>query len=89
MWESNQAPFRKGEQLEDIEKARLERLRDLVPKLVTEDRLVLPQAGQEDEYKSGRLAPETDAEWARLSLGVRMNHRLGLEDKHVELALRA
>lgn len=79
----------KGENLSAIEVDRTLRLRELVLRLVTDAKLLCPTSDQEEEYEAKRLDSEIFAEFSRLSRGVRMNHRLVVQDAQVYRAMDA
>lgn len=83
------AKIRRGENLNEIEVKRGLQLRDLIVDLVKNGKLLCPEAGQEEEYEAERIDSEIFAEFARLSGGARMNHRLVIQDTQIYRAMEA
>jgi flagellar biosynthesis regulator FlaF len=83
------AKIRRGESLSDIEVRRGLQLRELIVDLVRNGKLLCPEAGQEEEYEAERIDSEIFAEFARLSGGARMNHRLVIQDAQIYRAMEA
>lgn len=79
--------IRKGEKLSVLEVDRTLRLRELVLHLVSAGKLLCPTSDQEEEYEAKNLDSEIFAEFSRLSRGVRMNHRLLVQDAQVYCAM--
>lgn len=83
------AKVARGERLQDIELQRLARLRELVFRLVREQKLLCPEADQDEEYEAERLEEAVAREFANLSLGIKMQHREGILDSQILLAMEA
>jgi hypothetical protein len=79
----------RGEKLSSSDVARSLRLRALVLELVRSGELLCPTSDQEDEYEAERLDSEVFAEFSRLSQGVRMNHRIAVQDAQIHRAMGA
>src|ERR1035437_3450650 len=71
------------------EAVQLLRLKEVVVRLVLARRLLCVEGNQDEEYGQERLADETSAEFARLTLGIRLDHRLAIKEKQVFLAMDA
>lgn len=85
----NLVKIRRGEERRDKEIERGLRLRELVIGLVKDGKLLCPMADQEEEYEAERLDSEVFAEFSRLSLGARMNHKLTILDAQIYRAMDA
>lgn len=83
------AKVSRGEKLQEIEVERGKKLQGLVLKLVQEGKLLCPESDQEEEYDAGRLEKEIAGEFSRLSLGVRLRHRMGILDSQIYYAMKA
>jgi hypothetical protein len=81
--------IKRGEKLNDVEIERGQRLRKVIVDLVREGKLLCPMSDQEEEYEAQRLDSEIFAEFSRLSRGVRMNHRLLVQDAQIYRAMNA
>ena len=68
---------------------RTNQLRALVEELTQKNRLLCPQADQEEEYTAYSLDREIHGEFLSLSVGVRMRHRQGVSDYHAMMGMRA
>ena len=85
----NLAKSRHGKKLDDIGVKRCLQLRGIVIELVKAGKLMCPMSDQEEEYEARHLDSDVFAEFSRLSLGARMNHRLAIQDAQIYLAMDA
>jgi hypothetical protein len=83
------AKIKNGESLQDIEVRRCQRLRELVFNLVRAGRLLCPDSDQEEEYVGQRLDDYVHSMFASLSLGISLQHRQGIFDRHIFKGMEA
>jgi hypothetical protein len=79
----------RSEALQRVEVERLTRLRALIEELTSAEKLLCPQADQEEEYVAQRLDKEVHGDFLVLSLGIRLRHRQGVFDYQVQVAMKA
>jgi hypothetical protein len=68
---------------------RCNRLREFVFGLVRAGKLLCPESDQEEEYVAQRLDDSVHSVFTSLSLGISLNHRLGIFDSHVFKGMQA
>jgi hypothetical protein len=78
-----------GEALQAIEVERLTRLKGLIQELVSNGKLLCPQADQEEEYAGERLDHEVHGDFLALSLGISYRHRQGIFDYQAQIGMKA
>lgn len=83
------AKVQKGEALQEIEKYRVGKLKDLVVKLARNCRLLCPEGDQEWEYWGERLDEKISKEFSALSRGIRMLPHQAIHDSQVFIAMRS
>lgn len=76
-------------ELRGEEAVQLLTLKEVVVRLTRDKRLLCVEGDQDEEYGQERLADETSAEFARLTLGIQLDHRQAIKDKQVFLAMNA
>jgi hypothetical protein len=83
------AKVHKGEAVQDIEKRRMVKLKELVVKLARSCKLLCPEGDQEWEYWGERLDDNVCEEFATLSRGIRMLPHQAVHDSQVLIAMGA
>ena len=83
------AKVQKGEVVQDIEKRRMVKLKELVVKLGRSCRLLCPEGEQEWEYWGERLDDEVSRQFAALSRGIRMLPHQAVHDSQAFIAMGA
>jgi hypothetical protein len=83
------AKVQKGEAVQDIEKRRMVKLKQLVVKLARSCKLLCPEGDQEWEYWGERLDDQISKEFAALSRGIKMLAHQAVHDSQVFIAMRA
>jgi hypothetical protein len=83
------AKMQKGEPIQEIEKRRMLKLKELVVKLARGCKLLCPEGDQEWEYWGERLDEKISKEFAALSRGIRMLPRQAVHDSQVFIAMGA
>ena len=83
------AKVHRGERIQDIEVERVQRLFDLVTRLVHEGKLLCPEADQNEEYEAERLEREVAIAFRQLSLGIQLVHRAGILGDQIYYAMKA
>ncbi len=83
------AKVQEGEAVQEIEKRRMVKLKELVVKLGRSCKLLCPEGDQEWEYWGERLDENISKEFAALSRGIRILPRQAVHDSQVFIAMRA
>jgi hypothetical protein len=83
------AKVQKGEAVQEIEKRRMVKLKELVVKLARDCKLLCPEGDQEWEYWGERLDENVSREFAALSRGIRLLHHQAAHDFQVFIAMEA
>jgi len=83
------AKVQKGEAVQEIEKRRMIKLKELVVKLGRSCKLLCPEGEQEWEYWGERLDENISKEFAELSRGIRMLPRQAIHDSQIFIAMGA
>jgi hypothetical protein len=78
-----------GEAVQEVEKRRMIKLKELVVRLARGCKLLCPEGDQELEYWGERLDEKISKEFAALSRGIRMLHHQVVHDSQVFIAMRA
>jgi hypothetical protein len=76
-------------ELPEAEAAPLLALKALVTRLTLARRLICVEGEQDEEYGAARLEEETAAEFARMTLGIQLDHSLAIRDKQIFLGMDA
>ncbi len=79
----------RGESLPPEEAQLLQELREVVVHLTLARRLLCVEGDQDIEYGQERLDEEVAGEFARLTLGIQLDHGLAIKDKQVFLGMDA
>ena len=83
------AKLQKGEAVQEIEKQRMVKLKELVVNLGRSCKLLCPEGEQEWEYWGKRLDENISKEFAALSRGVRKLPRQAIHDAQIFIAMGA
>lgn len=83
------AKLQKGEAVQEIEKRRMVKLKEVVVKLGQRCKLLCPEGEQEWEYWGERLDENISKEFAALSRGVRTLPRQAIHDAQIFIAMGA
>jgi hypothetical protein len=83
------AKVHKGEAVQEIEKRRMRKLKELVVKLGRKCKLLCPEGEQEWEYWGERLDENISQEFAALSRGIRMLPHQAIQNSQIFTAMRA
>lgn len=83
------AKLSKGESIPPEEAELLLKLRETVIRLTLSRRLLCVEGDQDNEYGDERLDEEVAGEFARLTLGIQLDHGLAIKDKQVYLGMDA
>ena len=83
------AKIQQGEAVQDIEKCRMVKLKELVVKLARGCKLLCPEGEQEWEYWGERLDDKIAKEFAALSRGIRMLPHQAVHDSQLFIAMEA
>jgi hypothetical protein len=83
------AKVQKGEAVQDIEKRRMVKLKELVVKLARSCKLLCPEGDQEWEYWGERLDNKISQEFATLSRGIQLLPHQAVHDSQVFIGMEA
>jgi hypothetical protein len=83
------AKVQRGEAVQDVEKRRMIKLKELVVKLARSCKLLCPEGDQEFEYWGERLDDEISKEFAALSRGIQMLPHQAVHDSQIFIAMEA
>ncbi|MBP6889609.1 MAG: hypothetical protein KBC19_03415 [Candidatus Moranbacteria bacterium] len=83
------ARIKNGEKIDDAVKEKYLYLERKISDLVKQSKLICPKADQYEEIEGGRLEKECRGIQQRLSVGVKLIHRLGIEDHLILLFMEA
>ena len=83
------AKVQKGEAVQEVEKRRMVKLKDLVVQLGRNCRLLCPEGDQEFEYWGERIHEDVSREFAALSRGIRLLNYQAVHDAQALIAMEA